>query len=261
MIRFFEENDKKYVISVWKDAFGDKEDFISDFLHLFGKYMLVLEYEGRVVSMLTLFPVKIGEKSGRYVYAVATDKKYRSRGFAGKLVEYAKRFAAKNDENFLVILPQNDGLYDFYRRFGFSELKCVKRINEQKVNFNDSALNIEIIDENEYFKLRKNHFATCKFVEWDIHMLAFFKKVYEGFFVKVSENGREAALAFCFKNGDSLSVPELLTKENETIILSSLCCFFEKESVTAIKESKCGEKFAMIYPEEFTDCYFGLGMN
>lgn len=261
MIRFFEKNDEKTVVSLWIDTFGDKKEFVCDFLSRFGRYMLVLEYEEKVVSMLTLFPVKIGNENGRYVYAVATDKYFRSRGFAGKLIEYAKKLVADNNEKFLVILPQNSSLFDFYKKFGFSELNCVKYISKQISKSKENLLNVETVNENEYFDLRKQYFKNGRFVEWDIDMLSFFKNIYSGTFLKLSENGKETGLAFCFKNDDVLYVSELLVSKNEDKTLCSLGYFFNKNSVIAIRESKNGEKFAMIYPKEFTDCYFGLGMS
>lgn len=258
MIRFFEEKDRKTVILIWQDAFGDNEKYISEFLDIFGKYMLVLEKCGKIVSMLMLFPVTINGEKGRYIYAVATDKAFRNQGFAGELVEYAKNFIKEENEKFLVLLPQNSGLFGFYKKFGFCELKCAKKI-DKAISFHEkNDILTEEITPCEYFKLREDYFSDRKYVKWDIDMLGFFAKMYNGKYLKLSKNGKTIACAFCHIRGDKIVISELLTRGN---VLDNIGGFFGKSRILGFKESKNGERFAMIYPESFSGCYFGIGMN
>ena len=261
MIRFFDKKDKYAAISLWKEAFGDSEKTISTFLDRFGENMLVADEENTVVSMLTLFPVKIRDKRGRYVYAVATKKEFRDKGLAGSLIEYAKRFIEKNDENFLTILPQSDSLYGFYAKFGFSELKCVKRIDITVSFAEDSNIKAKKITAQEYYEYRKGYFADKKYVEWSAEMLDFFEKIYAGCYLKLSNGGKDIGYAFCYSDDDKVVISELLTVGEETEILSEIGRFFAKKHIVGVKESENGERFAMIYPKELNGCYFGIGMN
>ncbi|MBR0277293.1 MAG: GNAT family N-acetyltransferase, partial [Clostridia bacterium] len=189
---------------------------------------------------------------------VATDKDFRNRGFAGELIEYAKQFVRKKNEKFLVILPQNDGLFDFYKKFGFSELKCAAKIDEIISYTKDSRFFIEKTDSAEYFMLREAYFEGKKYVKWDKDMLDYFIKVYDGEYIKISEKGRTVASAFCYEAEDKLIISELLTKED---VLSSIGEFFYKKHILGFKEEALGKRFAMIYPESYVGSYFGIGMN
>ena len=105
MIRFFEEKDKTAVIRLWQEAFGEGENEIVPFLDFINRDMLLLEENGQILSMLSLIRVKIGAEKGRYVYAVATDGRFRGRGLASRLLSRAKQLAAESGESFLVLLP------------------------------------------------------------------------------------------------------------------------------------------------------------
>ncbi|MBR4720389.1 MAG: GNAT family N-acetyltransferase [Clostridia bacterium] len=258
MIRFFKETDRKDIVRIWQEAFGDAEKYILDFLDRFGKYMLVLENGKKTVSMLTLFPVKISVDNGRYVYAVATDKNFRNRGFAGELIEYAKRFIQEKNEKFLAILPQNAGLFEFYGKFGFSELKCAIKIDKMVSHAENSDFCVEKIDSAAYFTLREAYFNSKRYVKWDKNMLDYFAQIYNGDYIKLSKNGRIVACAFCYLAGEKVAIPELLTRED---VIDDIGEFFGKKHIVGVKEGIAGEKIAMVYPESYSDCYFGIGMN
>ena len=56
------------------------------------------------------------------MYAAATRKKYRGKGFMGKLICEAKEYVVRNNISFISLVPANEGLYGYYARFGFSPI-------------------------------------------------------------------------------------------------------------------------------------------
>ena len=70
---------------------------------------------------------------------MATLKEYRCRGFAGKLVEKAKQYT----DDFLWLIPANEALVDFYKRFGFD----IKLYFENKILFDEEDDIIEYLYE------------------------------------------------------------------------------------------------------------------
>ena len=80
-------------------------------------------------------------KKGFYVYGVATGKEYRGKGISTKLLEYAKGFVDEKKADFLVLVPRNEGLFEFYVKRGFFRKYCVKT---------------EIFDREELKKLAGN---------------------------------------------------------------------------------------------------------
>ena len=261
MIRFFDEKDRLAVISIWQEAFGDDIEEISIFLKFLKNDILVFEKDGKAVSMLALLPVCIGADKGRYIYAVATDKAYRKRGYAGALIEYAKHLMLQNSEKFLVLLPQEETFYDFYRKYGFCELYCSKKINK-KIDLSEiETAEVQIISAKEYLSFRKSFFSGERFVKWGIKALEFMQRAYNGNFLVIRKGDSPCGAAFCYLLKDGLAVPELLSSDNELDFVKSLGIFYGKSNVFCICASKEGTKFAMIYPSEYSDTYFGLGMK
>ncbi|MCR4719601.1 MAG: GNAT family N-acetyltransferase [Firmicutes bacterium] len=261
MIRFFEEKDKEAVISLWQEAFGDKREEIAVFVDFFKSGLLVFENDGQVVSMLTLIKTSVGAKKGRYVYAVATDKKFRGMGFASRLIDFAKQYISDNDEIFLVLVPREKSLFNFYKKHGFCELCCCEKI-EKKINIYENIdVKAETITAEDYFSFRESFFAGEKHAVWDIKMLDFIKKAYRGDFIALRKENRVCGTAFCYVAGDVLVVSELLQRGNPDTSINALGKFFRLSKVFCIIAKNQGDKFAMIYPEEFRDTYFGLAMK
>jgi len=259
VIRFFEEKDKNAVIGLWQEAFGEAEKEILPFLEFINKNMLLMEENGKIISMLSLLKVKIGDINGRYVYAVATDKRFRGRGYASELLQYAKQLIKENNEEFLVILPQSESLYDFYAKSGFTPLHCAKRISRRIGSA--SGLKVEKLTSESYFELKKTYFSGEKYVEWDIKTLDFMKKVYRGEFLKAERDGKTGGIAFCHKAGDRLVIHELLADNYETQIIDAFGRFSGAAAFDCIKAEREGDRFGMICPPCNDFVYFGLGMQ
>jgi GNAT superfamily N-acetyltransferase len=261
LIRFFEEKDKESVVSLWHEAFGDKKEEIAVYIEFFGENLLVCENDGQIVSMMTLIKTAIGTEKGRYVYAVATGKKFRGMGFASRLIDFAKQYISANNEKFLVLVPQEASLFDFYKKRGFYELCCSEKI-KSKTHFNKKTnIIIDIISEKEYFDFRNIYFSGERYAKWGIEMLEFMKKIYDGNFFALKKGNKVFGAGFCYNLGDFLVISELLQRGNHNESIDALVNFFEADRVVCVKEKKHGDKFAMIYPQKYTDAYFGLAMK
>ena len=259
MIRFFEEKDKNAVVALWQEAFGEKKEEILPFLDFINKDMLLIEEKGQIISMLSLLKVKIGDVCGRYVYAVATDKRFRGKGYATELLDFAKGLVAAGKETFLVILPRNESLYAFYGKSGFTPLCCAKRIS-RKISA-ETSYSVEKITSESYFELKKTYFSGEKYVEFDIKTLEFMQKAYCGEFLKAEKDGKTAGLAFCHKYADLLVIHELLAGDSTMEIIDAMGVFSGAGRAECIKAEREGGNFGMIYPPEYNDVYFGLGMQ
>ena len=65
--------------------------------------------------MLYLVDCTLCGENQKYVYAVCTLKKYKAKGFATELIEYAKK-----EYGSLCLIPANKSLIDFYKKRGFT---------------------------------------------------------------------------------------------------------------------------------------------
>lgn len=120
---------------LWKEAFND-EDYIID--AFFENALAVSEsfdlyIDGECAAAFYLLPCHFKKDnesfSGYYLYAAATNEKFRKRGIMTDLISTAVDFSRKKD--FLVLYAADKKLSQYYIRLGFDKeiyLSCDKRI-------------------------------------------------------------------------------------------------------------------------------------
>ena len=108
---------------LWMKSFGDEEQFADSFIMRYysRERMLTAEVESRTAAMLHLVPFDTELGRTTYIYAVATDPAFRSRGLASQLMREAMQAVAErgDDAAFLIPTPGQEWLHGFYGRFGF----------------------------------------------------------------------------------------------------------------------------------------------
>ena len=110
--------------ALYREAFRDPDTAFEDalFLHCF-RYVKTAEEAGEVVSMLFALPCVIETEDQKtdavYLYAAATKKSERGKGYMRRLLESVKR---EYDTAFLV--PASKELISFYRKSGFCEFRA-----------------------------------------------------------------------------------------------------------------------------------------
>lgn len=105
--------------NLYKETFEDDDDFTDKlFLNSFDDDCYFFTEKGKLASMLFAFDVKVNTKKGKYIYAVATEKCMRGKGYMRNLFNYCEKVFAK-EVDFLCLKPMNDMLFDFYSRLGF----------------------------------------------------------------------------------------------------------------------------------------------
>lgn len=120
---------------LWKEAFGDSDEFIDTFMkNIYSREnMLYIEKEKSIISMLHIIPFTFNCHKAGYIYAVATRPKERGKGLASMLLERAIDVSQKKGMTALFTIPANEELRTFYSKFGFTGRHPVEFIT--KVNF------------------------------------------------------------------------------------------------------------------------------
>ena len=94
----------------------------------FPAYLEGLSARGELLSMLFALPYPLftreGVQEARYLYAVATDPRYRGCGYATTLLS---QIAAEGKPVFL--RPSSPALFDFYKKAGFSPISSYREIS------------------------------------------------------------------------------------------------------------------------------------
>ena len=93
-----------------------------------------LRINGETVAMCFLLPCEVDGKKARYIYGFTVKEKYRGSGYGKALMEQIK-----NETNDILILrPANEKLIDYYKQFGFCEIKASNQKGDISVIPTDS---------------------------------------------------------------------------------------------------------------------------
>lgn len=150
---------------LWADTFGDNEEYIGLFFdrgytpsECFAEIV-----DGEAVSVLYLLEGKIKagvrEYSGRYLYAAATAESHRKKGLMGKLIKEAQAYIRENGLSFISLVPADEGLYDYYARFGFKPVMYNYKAVSDDIGLLGKG---EKISPEKYFMLR-DHLSASHF--------------------------------------------------------------------------------------------------
>lgn len=109
--------------TLWMDVFGDsREDVDRFFIDVHQEDNLLTHSEqGRVVSMLNIVELQTDYGPTAYLYAIATDDKWRGHGFASELIRRAIAIARERGYGAVMLIPSEESLVEYYKRFGFGE--------------------------------------------------------------------------------------------------------------------------------------------
>lgn len=243
------------LVELWSEAFGDNEADILNYLEYLLNFFYVYEENGEVNAMAAVLPVAYRNKNGGYIYAVATRKSAQGRGLSTALLNYIKSL---DNYEFLVLVPQNEGLFEFYEKRGFIPFSSVvtKEICAGVVTCNDICC--EEISTEEYFNLRKEFFGD-KLIEWGTEVLNFARKMYSGRFYRVEDNANSVA-CFCFKNGERLVIKEILGADREQVGKKLAVLFGAKYACLSYPDF-AEKPSAMFYPAVDSVKYFSIALD
>lgn len=119
--RIAEPADFPTVAALWKEAFGDSEEAVREFLAAFPECIsYVAEANGQVVSMMHALPQMLKpEGPAAYLYAVTTRQDYRRRGLCRSLLAFGEQDLLHRGFQYTVLTPETPELFEFYKKLGY----------------------------------------------------------------------------------------------------------------------------------------------
>lgn len=189
VVRFEYQALREQAVSLWHEAFGDNEDYIRFFHSTHSScYCLMLAEADELVSALYLIDGELCSRQGYYLFAAATFKKFRGKGYMAKLLEKAESFAKQNGKSFIALVPAEPSLFDYYSRFGYKTSFYARKqpvgsaVDTHKVNlFCWSA------GHTDYIRKEQEKYGTQLY---ETEGMLF--SVYEGGFIKTPADKNEA---------------------------------------------------------------------
>ena len=127
MIEFASWNMRRELSTLWMECFGDPKRIPDFFLNnIFSpRDCLVYRVGKELAAAVYLLPagILVGGKAlqAHYIFAAATARRFRSRGYMSSLLAFAALAGAKRGDCCSAVLPANDGLYRFYEAAGYQE--------------------------------------------------------------------------------------------------------------------------------------------
>lgn len=118
------------LMRIYKEAFGESPEFDDLFFDEFGACAETLSKDGKTVSLLFKIPCEINGKKYYYVYAAATEKNMRGRGYMSALLQKVK----KSSDAPLFLVPSKESLVKFYEKCGFCARRAVSSNGEIKIS-------------------------------------------------------------------------------------------------------------------------------
>ncbi|MEG1555285.1 MAG: GNAT family N-acetyltransferase, partial [Bacteroidales bacterium] len=203
------------------------------FIDLFFKYQyqdnaLVYEMEGKIVSMAFLLPATIFS-TGKYhpvtyVYACATDEKYRGLGLMREIIRKAYRDACAKGEAGLFLLPASEELYTYYGKIGFRTFFYKQQSFAVAGVASSISYSLAELTAFEYTWLRPQFLKTSNSIHWPLNhfqLLENDNKTRCPQFFSLTFQDDKKAIGFYYKENDEIRVLELLGSDKaEEALLS-----------------------------------------
>lgn len=140
--------------ALWKEAFGDGDRFIDDFMaeaFCTDRCRCAL-IDGNLCAMLYWFDCSFMGERVAYLYAVATAKAYRGKGIASSLIKNTHELLKKLGYSIVLLVPGTKELFAFYEKLGYKVCGYVSEINCKS---SESSVAVRKIESEEYKNLRK----------------------------------------------------------------------------------------------------------
>lgn len=115
------ENKEKQLSLLWQSIFDEDKAVTKLFFeNVYGICENpIIENNGEILSSAFLIPCEIGKYKGYYVYCALTHSEHRGKGLMAKVLSYADEIRQKSDFDFLLLVPAEKSLFDYYGKFGF----------------------------------------------------------------------------------------------------------------------------------------------
>ena len=107
--------------SLWKEAFGDTDEFLDIFFSTaYSPRRCRCAMDGdRVAAALYWFDISWSGLHCAYIYAVATDPRYRGQGLCRTLMADTAKVLSDRGYKGVLLVPQNEGLFTMYAKMDY----------------------------------------------------------------------------------------------------------------------------------------------
>lgn len=140
MSQFHDLDKVKQLKQLWKEVFGDTEEYLQLFFSEIYQEENTCTYveDGKIKAMLYMIPYKLyvgkNEYDVWYLYALATNSANRKQGIMTDLIQQANDIAGKRGAIGTFLQPAKEALYSYYKERGYTirlEKFCLEMTGEE----------------------------------------------------------------------------------------------------------------------------------
>lgn len=270
-IRLSQAADVLRLKHIWKECFGDSDQFIDFYFAQFYKpeQTMVLLTESEIAAMLTMIPITLRLTPTLslpcvMLYAIATHPAYQGKGLAGELMAYSNDYAAANGSAFSVLVPASASLFSFYKKLSYEEAfpvwEAAFTLDENPVQ--KSVLNtcdLSLFSAESYNEMRNRLCAETSFVAYDTRSVSYQKKlstISGADLYRIACHDSVGCVAIERVAEQKLFIKELiLPQADPALVLSEICaylsakeCFVRSPLFTPALPYAAKRNFAMYNP-------------
>lgn len=156
--------------TVWKDSFGDTDEFLDSFFStgFSPSHCRCLTVEDRVAAVLYWFDVSCKGKRMAYLYAVATAPAFREQGLCRRLMKDTHAHLSLRGYSGILLVPDGEALSRMYAGLGY--IPCTT-IHEFVCAAGDMPIPMHRIDREEYARLRRIYLPENGVVQEEENLL------------------------------------------------------------------------------------------
>ncbi len=206
--------DRDALFAIWREAFGDTDEYISRFFTTAysDSHCRVLCVDNEIASVLYIIDGFLKKRKIAYIYAVATYKRYRGRGLYRQLSENTHEYLKDLGYEAEILVPATKELFTFYSNLGY---KAVGFADSFEAVAAPTAAFLKQLDCYEYTALRQKLLPENGVILGD-KGLAFLNSIAIFY-------ATENTVIACETRNGKLFVHELLGKKSEaSAILAAL---------------------------------------
>lgn len=178
---------------IWMRCFGDDRSYVDALfpIMLHPEQILVHGHQKDWPDAMLCFQPHVmytikGLKKAAYIFGVATMPEKQGKGISTKLLQSADSYLSGTGYSLSVLVPANEGLFDFYRKRGYQTGFSIKRLelSQDKIKMPEIPFAVVSRDLDHVAELRNNfHRNRSMYAQWDkphLHALGSEYRLREG---------------------------------------------------------------------------------
>ena len=145
--------DRPALTKLWQEAFGDTLSYIDAFFETAyaPQRSRVAVVDGQIAGMHFWFDCQLAGEKVAYLYAVATDNRFRGQGIATALMEEGEALLKEQGYAGVLLSPGSESVFRFYEKRGY---ETVGWRSEERIPAG-TPIPVREVDEAEYAALRQ----------------------------------------------------------------------------------------------------------